>query len=182
MSTEKENSTTIVLHRDLSELDSSVARNVTSCAPHKPIVPGASYNVHAAKTIQAAREISKLITLPIPLVKHTHFFGCVVTLASIVHLSCWAALMPLMHDDDLRQQLRLNSGALKTLWQVWPSAGNAFGQVRGVAQEIYQAKKEAAERGFWGVLSDDDVMRSIIEDQGIIAEFQMIESSADGVV
>jgi hypothetical protein len=26
--------------------------------------------------------------------------------------------MPYMQDDDLKQQLRLNTGALKTLWQV----------------------------------------------------------------
>ncbi|KAF8852062.1 hypothetical protein BDZ45DRAFT_600526 [Acephala macrosclerotiorum] len=166
--------TTILLHREHSELDSSVARDVTSCAPHKAIVPGQSYNVHAAKTIQAAQDISKLIQLPVPLVKHTHFFTCVVTLASIVHLSCWSVLMPLIRDDDLRQQLRLNTGALKTLWQVWPSAGKAFGQVKGVAQEIYREKKRAAEVGFWGELTDDEVMRSMIEDQTIMEELQLL--------
>merc|ERR1712098_578444 len=65
--------TTILLHREASELDSSVARNVTSCAPHKAVMPGPTHNVHAAKTIQAAQDISKLIQLPVPLVKHTHF-------------------------------------------------------------------------------------------------------------
>ncbi|KUJ23015.1 uncharacterized protein LY89DRAFT_635115 [Mollisia scopiformis] len=166
--------TTILLHREHSELDSTVARNVTSCAPHKPIVPGQSYNVHAAKTIQAAQDISKLIQLPVPLVKHTHFFTCVVTLASIVHLSCWSVLMPGIHDDDLKQQLRLNTGALKSLWQIWPSAGKAFDQVKGVAREIYANKKHAAEVGFWSNLSDDEVMRSMIEDQTIMEELQLL--------
>ncbi|KAE8453374.1 hypothetical protein EG329_010235 [Mollisiaceae sp. DMI_Dod_QoI] len=166
--------TTILLHREHSELDSSVAKSVTSCAPHKAIVPGQTYNVHAAKTIQAAQDISKLIQLPVPLVKHTHFFTCVVTLASIVHLSCWSVLMPLIHDDDLKQQLRLNTGALKTLWQVWPSAGKAFGQVKGVAQEIYAGKKQAAEIGFWSNFSDEEVMRSMIEDQSIMEELQLL--------
>lgn len=166
--------TTILLHRERSELDSSVARDVTSCAPHKAIVPGQSYNIHAAKTISAAQEITKLIQLPVPLVKHTHFFTCVVTLASIVHLSCWSVMMPLGHDDDLKQQLRLNTGALKTLWQVWPSAGKAFGQVKGVAQEIYTAKKQAAELGYWANLTDDEVMRSMIEDQGIMEDLQLL--------
>jgi hypothetical protein len=110
--------TTVVLHREFSELDSSVAKGVTSCAPHKPIIPGENYNIHAAKTVQAAQDISKLISIPVPLIKHTHFFTCVVTLGSIVHLSCWSTLMPYMQDDDLKQQLRLNTGALKTLWQV----------------------------------------------------------------
>jgi hypothetical protein len=166
--------TTILLHRELSELDSSVARNVTSCAPHKPIAAGPTYNIHAAKTIQAAQEVSKLIQLPVPLVKHSHFFTCVVTLASIVHLSCWSALMPLIHDEDLKQQLRLNTGALKTLSQVWPAAGKAFGQVKGVAQEIYAGKKQAAELGYWAELSDEEIMRSIIEDQTIMEELQML--------
>ncbi|PVH75515.1 hypothetical protein DL98DRAFT_498285 [Cadophora sp. DSE1049] len=166
--------TTILLHREASELDSSVARNVTSCAPHKAVMPGPTHNVHAAKTIQAAQDISKLIQLPVPLVKHTHFFTCVVTLASIVHLSCWSVLMPLMHDDDLKQQLRLNTGALKTLWQVWPAAGKAFGQVKGVAQEIYAGKKQAAEVGYWANLTEDEVMRSMIEDQSIMEDLQLL--------
>jgi hypothetical protein len=166
--------TTILLHREHSELDSSIAKDVTSCAPHKPIVPGQSFNIHAAKTIQAAQGISRLITLPVPLAKHTHFFTCVVTLGSIVHLSCWSVLI---HDDDLKQQLRLNTGALKTLWQIWPSAGNAFGQVKGVAQEIYAAKKQAAEVGFWANFTDDEVMKSMIEDQSIMEEFQLLEGA-----
>lgn len=82
--------------------------------------------------------------------------------------------MPLTRDDDLKQQLRLNNGALKTLWQVWPAAGKAFGQVKGVAQEIYAAKKQAAEEGFWTNLSDEEVMRSMIEDQGIMEDLQLL--------
>ncbi|PBP16701.1 c6 zinc finger domain containing protein [Diplocarpon rosae] len=166
--------TTILLHREASELDSSVARNVTSCAPHKAVTPGPSYNVHAAKTIQAAQDISKLIQLPVPLVQHSHFFTCVVTLASIVHLSCWSVLMPLMRDEDLKQQLRLNTGALKTLWQVWPAAGQAFAQVKRVAQEIYAGKKQAAEIGYWANLTDDEVMRSMIEDRDIMEDLQLL--------
>lgn len=167
--------TTVVLHRELSELDSSVAKDVTSCAPHKQVVPGDNYNVHAANTVQAAQDISKLISLPIPLVKHTHFFTCVVTLASIVHLSCWSVLMPYTQDDDLKQQLRLNTGALKTLWQVWPSAGKAFGQVKGVAQEIFAAKKQAVENGYWSQFTDEEVMQNMISDQSIMDECQLLE-------
>jgi len=166
--------TTVMLHREHSELDSSIAKNITSCAPHKAILPGHSYNTHAAKTIKAAQGISKLIQLPVPLIKHTHFFTCVVTLASIVHLMCWSAMVPLTYDDDLKQQLRLNTGALKTLWQIWPSAGKAFGQVKGVAQEMYAVKKQAAEVGYWTTLTDDEVMRSLIEDQGIMQDLQML--------
>lgn len=152
-----------------------MAKNITSCAPHKQIIPGESYNVHAAKTVAAAQDISKLIMVPVPLVKHTHFFTCVVTLASIVHLSCWSVLLPISQDDDLKQQLRLNTGALKTLWQVWPSAGRAFGQVKGVAQEIFQSKKQAVDNGFWPNLSDQQVMHNMIQDQSMMDELQLLE-------
>jgi hypothetical protein len=165
--------TTILLHREHSQLDSSVAKDVTSCAPHQEIPPGESYNIHAAKTIQAAQDISNLITIPVNLTKHTHFFTCVVSLASIVHLSCWSVLMPLI-DDDIKQQLRLSTGALKSLWQVWPSAGQAFGQVKGVAREMYAAKKQAAEVGYWTNFTDDEVMRSMIADQAIMEDLQLL--------
>ena len=82
--------------------------------------------------------------------------------------------MPGIHDDDLKQQLRLNTGALKTIWQVWPSAGMAFGQVKGVAQEIYGIKKQASESGFWAQLTDDEVMRSLIEDQTIMQDLELL--------
>jgi hypothetical protein len=165
---------TIVLHRELSELDSSAAKSVTSCAPHHPITPGQSYNLHAAKCVGAAQSITKLITLPIPLMKHTHFFTCVVTLASIIHLSCWSLLLPIIQDDDLKQQLKLNTGALKTLWQVWPSAGPAFGQVKGVAGEIFRVKREQVESGYWTQWSQEEVMRGMIEDQSYMEELQLL--------
>ncbi|KAA8565745.1 hypothetical protein EYC84_009580 [Monilinia fructicola] len=170
--------TTIVLHRELSELDSSITTPITSCAPHHPITPGSNYNLHASKTITAAQSISKLITLPIPLIRHTHFFTCVVTLASIVHLSCWSVLYPLLNDDDLKQQLKLNTGALKTLWQVWPSAGRAFGQVKGVASEIWQRKKEVVERGWWGEVGEEVFIRNMHEEQGYLEELQLLDAAA----
>ncbi|KAF7924984.1 uncharacterized protein EAE98_007072 [Botrytis deweyae] len=167
---------TIVLHRELSELDSSITTPITSCAPHHPIMPGSNYNIHASKTITAAQSISKLITLPVPLIRHTHFFTCVVTLASVVHLSCWSVLYPTLNDDDLKQQLKLNTGALKTLWQVWPSAGRAFGQVKGVASEIWQRKKEVVERGWWGEAGEEGFIRNMQEEQGYLEELQLLDA------
>jgi hypothetical protein len=147
---------TLLLHRELSELDSSVARNITSHAPYKPIAPGQSYNIHAAKTIQAAQDISKLIQVPVPVAKHSPFFIPVITIAAIVHLSCWSVLTPLIQDDDLKQHLSLCTGALSSLWTIWAAAGRAYGQVKGVAQEIYAAKKQAGEVGF-----DQNIMEEL---------------------
>jgi len=163
-----------MLHRPLSQLDTSVVRNVTSCAPHRAVAPGQIYNLHAAKIIQSAENISKLITLPVPLIRHTHFFTCIVTLASIVHLSYWAALLPLSYDENLKQQIQLNSGALKSLAEAWPSATRVAKQVKGVAQEVFASRKLAASEGYWGTLTDDEMMRSMIEDEGIVNTFQII--------
>ena len=52
---------------------------------------------------QAASNISKLVTLPGPLVKHTHFFVCALALSSITHLSPWASLPGMASDQDVRQ-------------------------------------------------------------------------------
>lgn len=83
--------------------------------------------------------------------------------------------MPFVQDDDLKQQLRLNTGALKTLWQVWPSAGRAFGQVKGVAQEIFASKKEAVQNGYWPQYSDEQVMQNMVQDQSMMDELQLLE-------
>lgn len=146
---------------------------MTLCAPYRAVTPGQISNVHAAKIIQAAGSISKLITLPVSLIHHTHFFTCVITLASIVHLSYWAALLPLSCDENLKQQMRLNTGALKSLAEVWPSAAIVAKQVKGVAQEVFASRKLAASEGFWGTLSDEEMVRSMIEDEVIISGFQL---------
>lgn len=80
-------------------------------------------------------------------------------------------MVPIIHDGDIKQQLRLNIGAFKSLSQIWPSAGKAFGQVKGVAQEIHAAKKAAFENGLWTDLSQDEIMSGLIEDDRIMEEF-----------
>lgn len=83
-------------------------------------------------------------------------------------------MMPPTYDDDLKQQLRLNTGALKTLWQVWPAAGKAFGQVKGVAQDMYAAKKQAIEVGYWTSLTQEEVLKTLIEDQATMDDLQLL--------
>lgn len=83
-------------------------------------------------------------------------------------------MLPLTYDDDLKQQLRLSTGSLKTLRQVWPAAGKAFGQVKGVAQDMFAAKKQALEAGLWNALTDEEIMKSLIEDQGVLNELQLL--------
>ena len=167
--------TSIMLHQPYSQLDSSPASAVTSCAPHQAVLTtGQPFNAHTRHAISSATAISHLVTLPsAALSSHTHFFTCVLTLSSIVHLSKWALHFVQYDDDDLRQLLRLNVGALSELARIWPAAECAKTQVRGVASEIYRAKKQIqAVPQFWFGLTRDQVMSSIAADDSIIEEVE----------
>lgn len=97
---------------------------------------------------------------------HTHFFTCVVTLGAIVDLSLWATLEGAERGEDAKQQIRLYTGALKTIAAVWPSAQKAQGQVKGAAQEIFASRKLAArEREFWGRLLDEEILGLVSGDE-----------------
>ncbi|KAM5345352.1 hypothetical protein ACJ41O_011214 [Fusarium nematophilum] len=169
--------TSILLHQPHSQLDSSSTRPVNSCAPHAPVPSGDAFNSHTKHTIQSASEISKLITHRVPLLSHTHFFTCVVTLSSIVHLSKWALFFVPHDDDNLRQQIRLNIGALSKLSLVWANADRAGQQVKGVAQEIYRVKKQQQlTPQYWLGLTQEEVLNSIAADDSIINEIENMQS------
>lgn len=163
-----------MLHQPLSQLDTSPASAVNSCAPHRPVQTGDHFNAHTRHTITAACEVSKMVTQAVPLTQHTHFFTCVVTLSSIVHLSKWA-LYFIDDEEDLRQQIRLNIGALGKLSKVWKSAGTAWGQVKGVAQDIYREKKaHQISPAFWVGFTQEQMINSINADEGIMSDFNIM--------
>ena len=163
-----------MLHQGLSQLDTSPAQAVNSCAPHRPVPSGDVFNAHTRHTIDAAAEISKMITQAVPVTQHTHFFTCVITLSSIVHLSRWAQYV-VMDEDHLRQQIRLNIGALDKLSRIWKAASTAWGQVKNVAQEIYREKKAAQiTPAYWVSYTQEQMMNSIRTDDGIMSEFTVV--------
>ncbi|KAI1213317.1 uncharacterized protein F4807DRAFT_470701 [Annulohypoxylon truncatum] len=169
----------IILHQPLSQLDSSPAREVTACAPHRAVQSGDNFNLHTRHIITAACEISKMVTYNVPITSHTHFFTCVLTLSSIVHLSKWALEFLIQDEDDLRQQIRLNIGALNKLSNVWKAASNASGQVKGVAQEIYRAKRAQQNNPtFWVGFTQEEIISSMAADEGIMSEINTMLTSA----
>jgi hypothetical protein len=171
---------TIMLHQPHSQLDSSPARSVNSCAPYRAVPSGESYNIHTRHTVTAAADISKMITAPVSLTSHTHFFTCVITMSAIVQLSKWA-LYFLQDEDDLRQQIRLSIGALSKLSAVWKAADNAAGQVRGVAREIYRAKKaQQINPAFWVAFTQEEMIQSLNADEAIISEIDSMLSQVSG--
>ncbi|POR37884.1 Uncharacterized protein TPAR_01909 [Tolypocladium paradoxum] len=169
--------TSILLHQPHSQLDTTPTQNINSCAPHQMVPAGDLFNTHTKHTIASACAISTMITHRVPLLSHTHFFTCVITLSSIVHLSRWALFFIPHDDDDLRQQVRLNIGALNQLAGVWAAADRARGQVKAVAQEIYQAKKQQRLNSqFWVGLTQEDMLNTIATDDSIINEIESLQA------
>ncbi len=66
-------------------------------------------------------------------------------------------------DQDLKQQIRMNAGALKAVASFWPSAGLGLQQMTNVAQKIYANRKDAVGEEFWRDFIEDDFMSGMIE-------------------
>ncbi|KAJ4392113.1 hypothetical protein N0V93_005735 [Gnomoniopsis smithogilvyi] len=168
---------TIMLHQPHSQLDASPARSVNSCAPYRPVPTGDMFNIHTRHTITAACDIAKMITYAVPLQHHTHFFTCVITMATIVHLSKWALYL-IPDEDDLREQIKLSIGALSKLSVIWKAAANAGGQVKGVAQEIYRAKKaQQINPAFWVAFTQEEMINSLNVDENVMSEIDSMLSA-----
>ena len=66
----------------------------------------------------------------------------------------------------MKEQIRLNVGGLKTLANYWPVAKVVLGQVRGVAQEMFKAKRRTAPASFVDYVIGDEMLKGMIEDVG----------------
>ncbi|KAH7174883.1 uncharacterized protein B0J16DRAFT_349310 [Fusarium flagelliforme] len=137
---------TILLHQPHSQLDPSPTYNIQACAPNTPALSKDAFNSHTKRTIRSATELSKLIMHRVPLLKHTHFFSYMVTLSSTIHLSRWSLTFVAPDDDELRQSMRQNIGALIKYSAMWPMAQYMGCQVKQIAKEIYTMKKRERQR------------------------------------
>ncbi|SPJ74974.1 related to Zn(II)2Cys6 transcriptional activator [Fusarium torulosum] len=131
----------ILLHQPHSQLDPSSTHYIKACAPNTPAISSDAFNPHTKRTIQAARELSKMVTYRVPLLKHTHFFAYMVTLSSTIHLSKWSLAFVAQDDEDLRQDMRQSIGALVKYAEMWPMAQHLGRQVKQIAKEVYMMKK-----------------------------------------
>jgi hypothetical protein len=130
----------ILLHQPHSQLDPSPTYYINACAPNTPAISSDTLNAHTIRTIQSANEISKLVTHRVSLLSHTHFFAYMLTLSSTIHLSKWSLTFVPQNDDSLRQNIRLNIGALVKYSEMWPAAQHLTKQVKTIAQDVYQMK------------------------------------------
>ncbi|KZM19072.1 DNA binding [Ascochyta rabiei] len=157
---------TIMLHRPRSNLGFGRVEGVNICVqPGQVLLPTQTREIHTAKCLTSAENISSLIRLPGQLLHHTPFFTCVVVMASVVHLSYWSFLVPDGQDDIVKQSIRLDVGALQQYSNTWPIANVVLGQVRGVAHTLFNSKK-AMSIHLWSNIAQGDVIRDVIEDGG----------------
>ncbi|KAK6340958.1 hypothetical protein TWF696_009271 [Orbilia brochopaga] len=161
------NAASIYLHRPKSHLAISLVPDETSCTPptqwtttSKPVA------FHTTKAIRAADAISKLVTLPTPLIKHTPFFTCIITLSAIVHLSACSWLLYGEEGYMAKERIRLSVGALKTLEDIWHIAQCVLMQVKVVSREVFALPRPEGARG-GGILTEEGFARLIDEEQGI---------------
>ncbi|KAI1013834.1 hypothetical protein LB503_010553, partial [Fusarium chuoi] len=131
----------ILLHQPHSQLDPSLTHYIKPCVSDTPALSSDAFNSHTKRTIRAARELSKLISYRGPLLKHTHFFVYMVTLSSTIHLSRWSLAFVAQDDEDLRQNMSQNIGALVKYAEIWPMAQHLGLQVKRMAKEVYRMKK-----------------------------------------
>ncbi|KAG9187984.1 hypothetical protein G6011_01907 [Alternaria panax] len=154
---------TIMLHRPRSNLGFGRVEGVNICVqPGQVLLPTQTREIHTAKCLTSAENISALIRLPGNLVKHTPLFTCVVVMASVVHLSYWSFLVPDGQDDIIKQSIRLDVGTLQQYSSTWSIANVVLGQVRGVAHTLFNSKK-AMSIHLWSNLQQGDVIRGVIE-------------------
>jgi hypothetical protein len=136
---------------------------VTSCIAGPSPFPGNYKELHTAKAMRAAMDICVLIKMPCPLVKHTPFFTCAVTMAAVVYLSYWSFIATESGDDVIKEHIRLNIGVLKSLASVMPIAKTVLGQVKGVAKELF-ASRRAMNNMYWGQVTREEVLQGMIEE------------------
>ncbi|KAH7391007.1 hypothetical protein DE146DRAFT_151575 [Phaeosphaeria sp. MPI-PUGE-AT-0046c] len=157
---------TIMLHRPRSNLGFGRVEGVNICVqPGQVLLPTQTREIHTAKCLTSAENISALIRLPGQLLHHTPFFTCVVVMASVVHLSYWSFLVPDGQDDIIKQSIRLDVGTLQQYSNTWPIAHVVLGQVRGVAHTLFNSKK-AMSIHLWSNIQQHDVIRNVIEEGG----------------
>lgn len=131
-----------MLNRPRSDLNVDDVIHIQTCVAGSMChIAGDKRHVYTAKALSHAQSVSQLMLLPCPLNKHSPFFSCITTMASVVFLSYWSLCAVDGSDTAIREQIRLSLGTLRTLSEIWPIAGRVYGQVKMVAQELYAARK-----------------------------------------
>lgn len=160
--------TTIYLHRPRSHLIFSIIPDDTFCTPqNNALSTSAKPQIfHTSRALKAADSISRLLTLPTPLIKHTPFFTCITTLAAISHLS---ACSWILYGDEgylAKERIRLAVGALKTMETAWPVSAFVLQQVKLIAREVFRLPRPMGADG-GGFITEEEMIRFIEEEKAV---------------
>lgn len=134
-----------MLHMPFSDLEFVCAQTITVCTPNLRPYAGPSSNSHTARTLQSANDIYDLVRPLKNMKQHSHFMVCIVTLASLIHISSWAVSGG--KDEVVRQHVRLGIGLTKLFAEVWPIAMTVLDQVKNVVTEISTRTSEDLSAG-----------------------------------
>lgn len=100
--------------------------------------PSANPQMHTAKVVAAAVNLSKLASLSTSVVNHSPFFACTLVLSSIIEL----AILSFHSQQPVGNYcsfLALNIGFLKSMGGIWTIAATSTARLRDVAIEIEAA-------------------------------------------
>jgi hypothetical protein len=153
-----------MLNRPRSDLYTDEIEGITSCIGGGHLTLPSQYKeYHTANSMNAAMNICMLIKLPSPLIKHSPFFTCAITMAAVVYLAYWSFIVTEDRDKVIKEHIRLNIGSLKAMAQVMPMAKTVLSQVRGVSQEIF-ASKRAIRNAYYSHVTREQILDGMIED------------------
>ncbi|KAJ5999481.1 Transcription factor [Penicillium sp. IBT 35674x] len=115
------------------------------CSRPPPIgSPSPNPQLHTAKVVNAAVEISKLASLSTCVTGHSPFFACTLVLSSIVQVTVLSAHIG--HPIGKHYPyLTLNIGVLNSLGGIWNIAASSLDKIRAVTREVEAASIEPSE-------------------------------------
>ena len=118
-----------------------ISEDEQSCIRHTGAkIPTMKRGLHSAKATQAANAISHLATLQTPLLRHTPFFTCAITLSAIVQLSAYSTKPSKFGKDSIRQRVNLAIGLLKNISEIWDVAAILAQRVKKIAKVLLASK------------------------------------------
>jgi hypothetical protein len=87
-------------------------------------------------------------------------------MASVVFLSYWSFILTADGDSAIKEHIKLNIGVLKRQGEIWPIAHTILGQVRGVAQEIFQSRK-ALTNEYLPNVTREEAFQGMVDESGM---------------
>ena len=168
----------IYLHRPRSNLVFTTVQEKTQCTwPEQYLNPVTALHVHAAKAIRGANNLSNLISLPVSLINHTPFFTCAITLSAIIHLAAYSVITYADGGSAVKERIRMEVGAMKSVSGVWPIACSILQQVKEVARGIFVFDPQSQNKSSETLNGVRDTSNALFDDDRWLDE--MVNSSPD---